>query len=75
VTRSLSAELTRQLAYEPQVYRIGTITGTAPGALVLDGTSISNYRRLSSYTPQTGDVVLCASVGTGHVVLGKIVTP
>lgn len=71
----LVATLIDKLEPKPDnVIRIGSIATDGTGQyLALDSALIRSYLRVSSYTPTNGDVVLCARLIAGVVVLGKIV--
>lgn len=74
VAKAVRAAITKVFAFQngtiPDTYTSGRPT------VLFDGETTASsrtYTYLASYTPTAGDRVLFAKVGTGGVVLGKIV--
>lgn len=58
-------------------FRMATVTSITNGLFLKfygeESARVKSFKRLSSYTPKIGDVVICAKLNGSYTVLGKVV--
>lgn len=61
-----------------EVFRMAKVTSYTSGKVYLtfygeETQRAKNYKRLSSYSPNVGDTVICAKLNGSYTILGKVV--